>query len=229
MSSVVLVTGAGRGIGLELVRSYAAAGWTVLATVREAQRAAALRALPGRIEVLPGLDVTDPDSVAALAAGLNGRPLDLLINNAGVYGPDSPELGRFDYRAWEQVLAVNTLGPVRVTEALLPNLRAGTGRTIASLTSLMGSIGDNSGGGALFYRSSKAGLNAAMKTVAIALRPERFTVVVLHPGWVRTDMGGPSAPLDVQASAAGLIRVIGRLGPGDSGRFFNYDGRELPW
>ena len=228
MSSVVLVTGAGRGIGLELARHYAAEGWTVLATVRQAARAAALRALPGRIKVLE-LEVTDPASVAALARTLDGRPIDLLINNAGIYGPDSPEPGSFDYPAWEHVLAVNTFGPVRVTEALLPNLRAGKGRTVASLTSLMGSIGDNTGGGALFYRSSKAALNAAMKTLAIALRPERFTVVVLHPGWVRTDMGGPAAPLDPPTSAAGLARVIGRLGPDDTGRFLNYDGRELPW
>jgi len=228
MSSVVLVTGAGRGIGLELARHYAAEGWTVLATVRDAGRAAALRALPGRIEVLE-LEVADPASVAALARSLAGRAIDLLINNAGIYGPDNPEPGSFDYRAWEQVLAVNTLGPVRVTEALLPHLRAGKGRVIASLTSLMGSIGENTGGGALFYRSSKAALNAAMKTLAIALRPERFTVVVLHPGWVRTDMGGPSAPLDPPTSAAGLARVIAKLGPDDSGRFFNYDGRELPW
>ena len=228
MSSVVLVTGAGRGIGLELARRYAAGGWTVLATARDAGRVAALRALPGRVEVL-GLEVTDPDSVAALARGLEGRAIDLLINNAGIYGPDNPELGGLDYAAWERVLAVNTLGPLRVTEALLPNLRAGKGRTVASLTSLMGSIGENTGGGALFYRSSKAALNAAMKSVAIALRPEGFTVVVLHPGWVRTDMGGPSAPLDTETSAAGLARVIGGLGPGDTGRFLNYDGRELPW
>ena len=228
MASVVLVSGAGRGIGLELARHYAAAGWAVLATVRDPAKAALLRALPGQIEVLE-LEVTDAASVAALARRLEGRAIDLLINNAGIYGPESPELGGFDYPAWEQVLAVNTLGPVRLTEALLPNLRVGGGRTVATLSSLMGSIGENSGGGALFYRSSKAALNAAMKSVAIALRPEGFTVVVLHPGWVRTDMGGPAAPLDAQTSAAGLTRVIGGLGPGDTGRFLNYDGRELPW
>ena len=228
MSKVVLVTGAGRGIGLELARRYAADGWTVLATVRDAGKATALRALPGAVEVLP-LEVTDAASVSALAAALAGRPIDLLINNAGVYGPENPRLGGFDYEAWAQVVAVNTFGPVRVTEALLPNLRAGSGRTVATVTSLMGSIGDNTGGGAPYYRSSKAALNAAMKTVAIALAPEGFTVVVLHPGWVRTDMGGPAAPLDVATSAAGLIGVIGRVGPADSGRFLNYDGRELPW
>ena len=160
---------------------------------------------------------------------LGGRPIDLLINNAGIYGPDSDQLGRFDYGAWERVLAVNTLGPLRVTEALLPNLRAGSKRTVATLTSAMGSIADNTSGGALFYRSSKAALNAAMKTLAIALRSERFTVVVLHPGWVRTDMGGPAATLDVATSAAGLIEVIAGLAPADTGRFLNYNGAALPW
>ena len=228
MTSVVLVTGAGRGIGFELARRYAAAGWTVLATVRNPEAAAALKALPGSVETLD-LDVSDAASVAALVRRLGGRPIDLLINNAGIYGPDSDQLGRFDYGAWERVLAVNSLGPLRVTEALLPNLRAGSKRTVATLTSAMGSIADNTSGGALFYRSSKAALNAAMKTLAIALRSERFTVVVLHPGWVRTDMGGPAATLDVATSAAGLIEVIAGLAPADTGRFLNYNGAALPW
>ena len=228
MTSVVLVTGAGRGIGFELARRYAVAGWTVLATVRNPEAAAALKALPGSVETLD-LDVSDAASVAALVRRLGGRPIDLLINNAGIYGPDSDQLGRFDYGAWERVLAVNTLGPLRVTEALLPNLRAGSKRTVATLTSAMGSIADNTSGGALFYRSSKAALNAAMKTLAIALRSERFTVVVLHPGWVRTDMGGPAATLDVATSAAGLIEVIAGLAPADTGRFLNYNGAALPW
>ncbi len=154
----------------------------------------------------------------------------MLINNSGIYGPtgQGQALGSLEYRAWEQVLAVNTLGPVRVTEALLESLKAGKQRKIVSVTSLMGSITDNNGGGSLFYRSSKAALNGAMKTLAIDLGRE-FCVAVLHPGWVRTDMGGPEAPLDVAASVAGMRRVIEGLGAEDSGRFFNYDGKALPW
>ncbi len=228
MSSIVLVTGAGRGIGLELVRQYAAEGWTVLATVRDPEQAGALRAVVGDVTVLP-LDVTDPAQVAALAARLDGRPIDLLINNAGVYGSASDRLGALDYRAWEQVLAANTLGPVRVTEALLDCVRAGVQRKIVSVTSLMGSIGDNTGGGSLFYRSSKAALNAAMKTLAIDLGRENFCIAVIHPGWVRTDMGGANAPLEPRNSVAAMRRVINRLTAEDTGHFFNYDGRELPW
>jgi NAD(P)-dependent dehydrogenase (short-subunit alcohol dehydrogenase family) len=227
MSSVVLVTGAGRGIGLEFVRQYAAEGRTVLATVRDPDRAPALRAVAGAVSVLP-LDVTDPAQVAALAASLDGRPIDLLINNAGVYGTASNQLGELDYLAWEQVLAVNTLGPVRVTEALLDCLRAGTGRKIVSVTSLMGSIGENTGG-SLYYRSSKAALNAAMKTLAIDLGGEDFCVAVIHPGWVRTDMGGANAPLDAPGSVAAMRRVIDRLTTKETGGFFNYDGARLPW
>ncbi len=228
MMPTVLVTGAGRGIGLELARRYAADGWSVIATVRNPAQGAILQSLPGSVEVA-SLDVTDHDSVAALALSISGRALDLLINNAGIYGPDSPQLGSLDYSSWERVLAVNTIGPVRVTEALLPNLRLGQNRMIATLTSLMGSIGDNTGGGALFYRSSKAALNAAMKTLAIALRPEHLKVVVLHPGWVRTDMGGPAAPLSPETSAGGLMKVISNFSLSDTGSFLNYDGNPLPW
>lgn len=228
MSSVVLITGASRGLGLEFVRQYAAEGCTVLAAVRDPERAAALGGLTGTIETLP-LDVADGASVAALAASLAGRPIDLLINNAGVYGPEADRLGRFDYDAWARVLAINTLGPVRVLEALLPNLRAGRSRRVVSVTSQMGSIGDNSSGGAICYRSSKAALNAAMKTLALELRAEGFCVVVMHPGWVRTDMGGPNAPLEARNSIAGMRRVIDRLTAEDAGRFLNHDGRELPW
>ncbi len=227
MSSVVLVTGAGRGLGLELVRQYAAGGWAVLGTVRDPAQAGALRAVAGNVEV-HALDVADSEGVAALAARLGGRPIDLLINNAGVYGPGHESLGAIDYQAWERVLAVNTLGPVRVAEALLDCLRAGSRRQIVSVTSLMGSIGDNTGGGSLYYRSSKAALNAAMKTLSIDLSHESFCVTVIHPGWVRTDMGGSNAPLDARTSVTAMRQVIDRLTTKQNGRFFNYDGRELP-
>ena len=127
------------------------------------------------------------------------------------------------------MLAVNTLGPVRVVEALLPSLKAGRLRRIVSVTSQMGSIQDNTSGGALYYRSSKAALNAAMKTLSLELRGDGFTVVVMHPGWVRTDMGGPNAPLDPRNSITAMRQVIDGLSPADNGRFLNYDGRDLPW
>ena len=226
--SVVLITGANRGLGLEFARQYAAEGWQVLATVREPDRAEALAALPGAVTLLP-LEVASADSVAALAEQLEGQPVDVLINNAGIYGPHGDRPGTFDYVAWQQVLVTNTLGPLRVTEALLPNLRAGRQKKIIAISSLMGSMTDNTGGGSYAYRSSKAGLNAAMKSLGIDLKREGFIVAILNPGWVRTDMGGPAAPLEARNSIAGMRRVIDRLTEEDSGRFLNHDGHELPW
>jgi NAD(P)-dependent dehydrogenase (short-subunit alcohol dehydrogenase family) len=226
--SVILIAGANRGLGLEFARQYAAEGWQVLATARAPERAEALAALPGAVTLLP-LDTTRAESVAALAARLAGQPIDVLICCAGLYGAHGEQPGSFDYEGWKQVLDTNTLGPVRVAEALLPNLRAGKQRKLVALSSLMGSITDNTTGGSHAYRASKAGLNAVWKSLAIELRPEGFTVVVVHPGWVRTDMGGPAAPLEPLNSVAGLRRVIDRLTREDSGRFLNHDGRELPW
>ena len=224
----VFVTGCSRGIGLELARQYAADGWTVLATVRDAVGAEAVAQLDGDVSVFD-LDISDPASIAILSERTRGAAIDLLINNAALYGPRATKLGAIHYPAWHDVLTANTLGPIRVVEAFLDHLRAGEGRTIVSLTSKAGSIADNRSGGGYIYRSSKAALNAAMKSVAVDLAPEGFRVAVLHPGWVRTDMGGPNALIDTAVSVAGMRRVIEELTPADSGRFFNYDGKEIPW
>ena len=222
-----LITGAGRGLGLEFSRQFAEDGWTVLAGVREPERADDLRRIDGDVSPVP-LDVADPASVAILGERLSGVPIDLLINNAGVYGPRQMVLGEFDYDAWREVFEVNTLAPMRVAEAFIEHIRAGEGRKIVTVSSKMGSIADSSGG-SYIYRSSKAGVNAAMKALAMDLQPEGFTIVVVHPGWVRTDMGGPSASIDAVESITGLKRVIDGLSPSDTGRFFNYDGSEIPW
>jgi NAD(P)-dependent dehydrogenase (short-subunit alcohol dehydrogenase family) len=221
----VLITGASRGIGAGLARAVAGRGWSVLACARDP---GAVPAIEGEVERHP-LDVVDPGSIARLAAALVGRPLDLLINNAGIYGQRDAALGRIDHEAFARVLATNTLGPVRLLEALLPSLRAGRGRTVVTVSSVMGSLARVGGPGALPYRTSKAAVNMAMRSIAQELAPEGFTVVVVHPGWVRTDMGGPGAAIDVETSVRGLLALIDRLGPADSGRFFSYDGSELPW
>jgi NAD(P)-dependent dehydrogenase (short-subunit alcohol dehydrogenase family) len=223
-----LVTGANRGIGLEFVRQYAGDGWRVLAACRDPDGAKDLKKVKGTVDI-HRLDVTDADQVAALARALKGEPIDLLINNAGVYGPRDDRLGHMDYAAWEATLRVNTIAPFRVTEAFLPNVVASERKLIVSITSGLGSIERNTDGGIYAYRSSKAALNAVVRSLAADLRGKRVIVVVFSPGWVKTDMGGRGAPVAPRDSIAGMRAVIARLGPADSGRFFNYDGSPIPW
>src|SRR5690606_27152061 len=154
-----------------------------------------------------------------------GRPIDLLINNAGIMGHGT--IGRIDYAAWEEVLRVNTLAPVRIVEALLANVAASQRRQIVAITSRMGSIAQSSGG-YYAYRSSKAALNAAMRALAADLEGQRITVALFHPGWAKTDMGGSGAQVEPQDSVASMRADIDRLRPADSGRYFNYDGSEIP-
>ena len=221
----VLITGANRGIGLEYARQFAAKGYRVIGTSRDPADAKELSAVASRVEPL---DVTDAASVAALAARLNGVAIDILVNNAGMFDRKDVSVDRVDFAMMEQTLAVNTLGPLRVTQALLPNLRAGKRRTIVNMSSQLGSI-EQSNGTWYAYRASKAALNQINKTLSAELAAEGFTCVVLHPGWVRTDMGGASATYSPQESVAGLITVIEKLGPTDNGRFYNFKGTPIPW
>ncbi len=224
----VLITGAGRGIGLALVHAYAEDDWTVLAGIRDPAAAQRLMRIDGDVTPVT-LDVADPASVMILAERLAGLPLDLLLNNAGLLGSRGTTIGETDFAAWQDVLTVNTLAPVRLVEAFLPHLRDGEGKIIATVSSRLGSIGSNDSGGNLIYRSSKAAVNAAMRSIARDLADEAFTVTLLHPGWVRTDMGGPQASVEPADSARGIKSVIDGLTPAMTGRFFNYDGAEIPW
>ncbi|WFP50287.1 SDR family oxidoreductase [Methylomonas sp. EFPC3] len=228
----VLITGANRGLGLEFCRQYAAAGCEVIAACRRPEQAAQLRALAGQysnIEI-SALDVADLAQIEALAASLAGRKIDVLINNAGVYGDQSGRgFGKLDYQTWASTLAINVMAPVKLAECFLPHLQRSEKPLIASLSSLMGSMADNTSGGSILYRSSKAGLNAAMKSLAIDLRSSGVGVLILHPGWVRTDMGGPNGLIDVEESVSGMRRLIAGFELADSGRFVKYDGSALPW
>jgi len=228
----VLITGANRGLGLEFCRQYAQAGWVVLAACRDPFGAAALQTLAAshRDLSIHRLDVADFDHVDRLAVELKDQPIDVLLSNAGVYGDDERHgFGALGYGRWVDTLRVNTLAPVKLAEAFLPHLERGRRKLIVAITSLMGSLADNRGGGSILYRSSKAGLNAAMKSLSIDLQPRGIGVLLLHPGWVRTDMGGADAPIAPTESIAGMIRVIDGFRPEDSGRFLNYRGEELPW
>lgn len=224
----VLVTGANRGLGLEFVRQYAAEGWRIHAACRDPDKAEALRGIGGEV-VRHRLDVTDAAQIAALAKALQAEPIDLLVNNAGMAAEDRTPAGEMDHAAWERVFRVNVLAPHRVAEAFAPHVAASGRRIILFVSSRAGSIADMLSGGRYIYRSSKAALNAVVKIMAIDLMPKRVVCVAVHPGWVRTDMGGGAAPLDAATSIAGLRALVERLESHHSGHFLNYDGQELRW
>lgn len=224
-AGTVVITGANRGLGLEFARQFAAAGYDVIGTARRPDAADELRGLGVRIV---RLDVADSKSVAQFAAEVGERPVDILINNAGI-GSRVQKLADVDLEAVERIMQVNCLGPMRVTQALLPSLRRGDRKLVVNITSGLGSIERNTRGGYYGYRESKAALNMFTRTLAAELRPEGFTCVAVRPGWVRTDMGGPNAPLSPQESIRGMISVMGRLTPEASGRFLSHNGQEIPW
>ncbi|MFL6574505.1 MAG: SDR family oxidoreductase [Burkholderiales bacterium] len=219
--STILITGAGRGLGLELARQYARDGWRVIGTVREGD----LKDVGA--ESLK-VDVTDFDGVKALQAELKGEALDVLFCNAGIIGKRGMALGSFDYAEWEKVLRVNVLGAAAVIEALVENVAASERKTIAVMSSRLGSISETSGM-TLPYSTSKAALNLLAKALAETLRPRGVIVAALSPGWVRTDMGGQGAPLAPEVSVRGLRKVLGGLRREDSGKFFSHDGSQIPW
>ncbi len=221
MPSVVIV-GASRGIGREFVRQYLADGWTVVATARSPEQVAELAAAGATAF---HADTTDEASLTALAAAAPG-PHDLLILNAGIGARDGT-LAAIDAAKWAEVMAVNALGPLIAARALGPTVR--DGGTIAALSSTLGSIGANTGGGLYTYRMSKAALNAGLKTLAIELKRREIAVAALHPGWVKTDMGGAGAEVAVDASVTGLRKVIAGLTPAATGVFLDYRGNALPW
>lgn len=227
----IVITGANRGIGLELTRRYLDRGDQVEAAVRRPDAATDLAALAGgaggRLRV-HACDIRDGASVRAFAAALGDIAVDLLINNAGVMGKMQalPDLDDADV---VNTINTNTLGPLRVTGALLPHLRRGSTRKIVHITSGMGSIGDNQSGGAYGYRMSKAALNMGCRSMAMDLKGEGFTAVVMNPGWVKTDMGGSHAPTPVEESAQKMIELIDRIGPEQTGTFLDYRGHTWPW
>jgi NAD(P)-dependent dehydrogenase (short-subunit alcohol dehydrogenase family) len=228
----ILITGANRGIGLEFARQYAADGWRVLACCRDPQSATELRSLTGGAGGSVGvyrLDVRDFARAADLAREIGDVPIDLLLSNAGVYGPNKMFLGQIDYVAWAEVLAVNTMAPLRLVECFVEHVARSDRKLIACISSTMGSMARNTEGRHYLYRSSKAALNAVVKSLSIDLAPRGIAVVSLCPGWVRTDMGGPDASLAPAESVGSLRRVLGGLTPADTGKFLYYDGRETPW
>ena len=218
----ILITGGSRGIGAELVQQYAADGWDVIATARSDSD---LKELDGMDNVTAmELDVAKPDSVAAFIDGVGDRPIDVFLNSAGVYGPRTPERD-----GWMDVLEINVVAPTLLAEKLKPNVAASEKKVMAVVTSRMGSIGDNGGGGSIPYRSSKAAVNAAWKSLSIDWKDDGIAVVMLHPGWVKTDMGGDNAQIDTKTSVDGLRDRIAETDLSNSGRFVAYDGATIEW
>lgn len=234
-----LITGANRGIGLEHVRQALAAGESVIAACRDPNGADDLNALKSEFPeqlTIEEVDVSDDASVTALAAKLKGRPIDALINNAGIFGTGafsagapSQSLDGMDYDVWQQVLNINLFGVMRVTSAFKPNLEAGSQRVIVMMTSDLASISGNSMGGAHAYRTSKAALNMLARGLAMDLGEAGFIVIALSPGWTQTDMGGEDAIYTTPDSVGGQRKVIASLSKADTGKFFDLTGKEVPW
>lgn len=225
----VVITGANRGIGLGLVQEFLANNTHVIAACRHPEEAAALRELAqgAALEILP-LDVADDTSITNFIDSLAGKPIDILINNAGTLGGDTQSVTNMDYAAWTQAFAVNTIAPFRLSVGLLANLQQSPRPRIISVSSQMGSLAGHSTGH-YAYRSSKAALNKVMKTLAKDLEPSGVLVCPIHPGWVKTDMGGSNAQITVAQSAAGIYRLIDTLTAAKSGHFLAWDSEELPW
>jgi NAD(P)-dependent dehydrogenase (short-subunit alcohol dehydrogenase family) len=228
--AVALITGANRGIGLALVKAYAGRRDKVFAAIRRTSDRAELDAFVETqrkwVEVIE-IDVNDPATIGKARRRLEAEPIDVLINNAGVSGPDRQSATDMDYDGLMEALAVNSVAPLRIANAFLPNVKAAKGKIIA-LSSQMGSMQSTSSD-SLAYRVSKAALNRLMRGLAAELKPQGIPVLIVHPGWVKTEMGGEGATLSPEDSAAQLLKLIDKLDISSTGRFLAWNGKELAW
>ena len=222
----VFITGANRGIGLALAQNFSNAGFSVIGTARKPQQAAELKETGARVEQL---DVTDQASVDAMAQRLGGTSIDILINNAGIVGGESKDMASLDVDDMQWVLNVNTLGPVRVTKALFPNVLSSERKMVVNISSMMGSMELNTWGCCLGYRASKAALNSFNQTLSVEYGKQGMVFVVLHPGYVKTDMNKGAGNITTAVSADGLFKVISELDASDNGGFYDFSGKPMPW
>jgi NAD(P)-dependent dehydrogenase (short-subunit alcohol dehydrogenase family) len=228
----VLITGASRGIGLEMVNYSIERNWRVFACCRHPQQADRLLSIAklanGRVSVHV-VDMEELATIQALAYELRNEAIDILVNNAGIYGSENNKFGNVDVASWINTFQVNSIAPLKVAEALIEQVRMGERKIIACMTSKMGSMADNGYGSSYIYRSSKAALNAVVKSMSIDLRNDGIKCIALHPGWVKTDMGGPNAEITARESVTHLFNIMLSLGQEDSGRFIDIDGSDIPW
>ena len=235
--STVMVTGANRGLGLEFARQYASDGWEVIGTTRQAEKSDELRKVAGAHGNLrvQALDIASNESVQDLVDELNGKPIDVLILNSGVYPRGGQNIGQIDYEGWREAFETNVLGTIRVAEALLENVAASERKQVAAISTGMASLRAVQGGSvaeagtSYQYRSTKTALNMAMSILAKEVAPRGVSVMMFDPGWVKTDMGGPHAQLTPQESIAGMRRVLAGNAMEISGKFLGYDGAVRPW
>jgi NAD(P)-dependent dehydrogenase (short-subunit alcohol dehydrogenase family) len=232
-----LITGANRGLGLEFAKLYAADSWTVLATARDPEKAQDLKQIASHHPALTikELDIADDESIEDLADELDGKSIDVLIHNSGVYPRQGQMVGQIDYDSWREALETNLFGTMRLTEALLDNVAASERKQIAAISSSMASLKAVQGGSvaqagvAYQYRTSKTALNMAMSILSKELAPRRISVVMIDPGWVKTDMGGPNSQLTPEQSISGIRKVLAGDPMEISGKFIGYDGVVRPW
>ncbi|MDX2224635.1 MAG: SDR family oxidoreductase [Rhodospirillaceae bacterium] len=233
----VLITGANRGLGLEFTRQYCADGWNVIATARDPASSDELKALDAQYPSLNvhALDVGDFAAIDRLAHALKGRPIDVLLNNAGVFGPRPgadkdyrQSFGHMDYDVWAEVLRINTMAPMKLAEAFVEHVAASAQKRIVAISSIEGSIA-RAKGGIYAYKTSKTALNMLMRNLSIDLAPRGIVTAAFCPGWIKTRMGGPNAPLEAPASIAGIRRIIADLSPDASGRFWLWTGELNPY
>lgn len=228
----ILITGANRGIGLEMVRYSMEQGWSVIACCRNPYNAESLfniaKLSNGRVSVHIA-DMLELSTIQALSYELRHQPIDMLMNNAGIYGPDRNKFGNVDVDGWLQAFQINTIAQLKMVEAFSENLFMGRRKLVACMSSKMGSMADNGSGNSYIYRSSKAALNAVVKSLSIDLKDQGIICVALHPGWVKTAMGGPNAEISTRECVVQLFNNITRFTLEDSGRFVDIDGSDIPW
>jgi NAD(P)-dependent dehydrogenase (short-subunit alcohol dehydrogenase family) len=222
--ATILITGCDSGLGLEFARQYAAEDHRVIATCLDPAKAKDTAAIRGKIEIA-GLDVTDHAAIEALAARLKNEPIDILLNNAGIARPHPP-FGATDYHLWRRILDTNLIAPMKMAESFVEHVACSELKVMAFISSRMGSITSNNSGGSYAYRSSKAGLNMIVKSLAVDLAPRGICVLALHPGWAMTEPGGR---VPVSESVAGMRGVIHRAGRHHTGSFVTYHDQPLPW
>ncbi len=230
MAKTVLITGANRGIGLGLTTEFLKNGWSVIAAARNPDGARDLWELEtyhAKMLKLIRLDVSDIESIQNLSNILQNVPLDLLINNAGVLPDGAADINTVTASQLQQAFQINTIAPLLVTQACLKNLRLAKPGVVATITSRMGSIADNTSGGYYAYRSSKSAVNMVMTSLAHDVK--EVIPVLIHPGWVQTDMGGRSAPTSVHESQSGIYRVLTSIDETKRGAFLDFRGDPLPW